>query len=337
MKRKVQSYSHHAYTMLFMSGVLWGFSALFYKKSLAIVSISVFLAARFILGAGYIFATERKKFVRLSTRVLGLIALFTIVDTVMINFLYSAGIQRTTAIHAAVIHLSTPFLVYFLAAIFLSEKPHKRVIAGAMIAAMGMLGIILGSSSATNDTGASSTGDFILLFEAFVTASAMVIGRKLLTKYKKIPGEQLGFIEYSLAAIPFVILAFLSGNLNELGVLNLSSWLWIIGASILCGAIPLTLYNRSIRKLPAPRLADVSFISPTTGALVGVFLLGEQISVPFVMGASLVIIGLLISHNKIHPVYIAHHLRADASTIQSIFRVPRRAYEYIRIESKRYR
>lgn len=334
MKRKARSYSHHAYTMLFMSGVFWGFSALFYKKSLAAISITLFLAVRFILGASFIYATERKKFVRLSMRVLGLIALFTIVDTIIINFLYSAGIQRTTALHAAFIHLSTPFIVYFLAAIFLSEKPHKRVIAGAVIAAMGMLGIILGSSSATNEIGASVTGDIILLLEAFVAASAIVIGRKLLTKYRKIPGEQLGFIEYSLAAIPFAILTIASGKISELGALDMSSWAWIIGASLLCGAIPLTLYNRSIRKLPASRLADVSFISPTTGALVGVFLLGEQMSMPFVIGASLVLIGLLISHNKIHPVYIAHYLRADVRTMQSIFRVPKRAYEYIRVEVK---
>ena len=265
----------------------------------------------------------------------GLIALFTIVDTIMINFLYSAGIQKTTAIHAAVIHLSTPFIVYFLAALFLSEKPHRRVVVGAIIAAIGMLGIIVGSSTYNSGSGASAAGDVILLIEAFVTASAMVLGRKLLTKYKKIPGEQLGFIEYSLSAIPFLILAFMSGGFQELTTLSLSSWSWIIGASILCGAIPFTLYNRSIRKLPAPRLADVSFISPTTGALVGVFILGEQISLPFIIGALLVVIGLLISHNKIHPVYIAHHLRAEMATLQSIFRAPKRAYEYMRIEVKR--
>lgn len=105
-------------------------------------------------------------------------------------------------------------------------------------------------------------------------------------------------------------------------------------ASILCGAIPLTLYNRSIRKLPAPRLADVSFISPTTSAMVGVILLGEQISASFVIGTIFVVVGLLISHNKIHPVYIAHHLRIDVVTMKSIFRVPKRAYELIRVEVK---
>jgi drug/metabolite transporter (DMT)-like permease len=334
MKRNVRKYSHQAYSMLFMSGVLWGFSALFYKKSLAVVSITAFLAVRFVLGASFIFATERKKFIRLSMRVFGLIALFTIVDTIMINFLYSAGIQKTTAIHAAVIHLSTPFIVYFLAALFLSEKPHRRVVVGAIIAAIGMLGIIVGSSSYNSNAGASAVGDIILLLEAFVAASAIVMGRKLLTKYKKIPGEQLGFIEYSLAAVPFIIIALFSGTFSELFVLNYTSWLWIIGASILCGAIPLTLYNRSIRKLPAPRLADVSFISPTTSAMVGVILLGEQISASFVIGTIFVVVGLLISHNKIHPVYIAHHLRIDVVTMKSIFRVPKRAYELIRVEVK---
>lgn len=229
MKRNVRKYSHQAYSMLFMSGVLWGFSALFYKKSLAVVSITAFLAVRFVLGASFIFATERKKFIRLSMRVFGLIALFTIVDTIMINFLYSAGIQKTTAIHAAVIHLSTPFIVYFLAALFLSEKPHRRVVVGAIIAAIGMLGIIVGSSSYNSNAGASAVGDIILLLEAFVAASAIVMGRKLLTKYKKIPGEQLGFIEYSLAAVPFIIIALFSGTFSELFVLNYTSWLWIIG------------------------------------------------------------------------------------------------------------
>lgn len=334
MTKKAIKLSGSAYSQLVMAGVLWGFSAFFYKNTLVLVSVALFLAIRFISGALFIFAVGRKKFIKLSLKILMILAVYTIVDTILVNIFYTVGIQKTTALNAAVIHLLTPFLVYFIASILIAEKPHKNVIMGSTVAACGMLFIVF-SASNNGNLGSNNIGNIFILLESLFTALAIVVGRKLLLKYKKIPGEQLSFIEYSVAAVPFIFIAFLGGAANELASFAPMTWVWILGASIICGALPLILYNRSVRRLPAERLADISFVSPATSAVVGVSLLGESFTVMFAIGTGLVVTGLLISHKKIHPILIAHKLGSSLETLEKTYAYPKKAYEYIYLESRR--
>ena len=292
------------------------------------------MAIRFISGALFIYSVGRKKFIKLSLKVLALLAIFAIVDTILVNIFYTTGIQKTTALNAAVIDLLTPFLVYFIAAMLIAKKPHKHVIFGSTVAVFGMLFIVFGNLSNAG-LGSNNLGNLFLLLESVCAALAIVLGRKLLLKYKKIPGEQLSFVEYSVAALPFLFLTIWGGGAGELLSLSPITWVWILGSSIICGALPLILYNRSVRKLPAKRLADISFISPATSAVVGVALLGESLTVPFAIGASLVVTGLLISHKKIHPILIAHKLGTTLETLEKSFTYPKKAYEYIYIESQK--
>ncbi|MFO0882372.1 MAG: EamA family transporter [Candidatus Saccharimonadales bacterium] len=57
------------------------------------------------------------------------------------------------------------------------------------------------------------------------------------------------------------------------------AWVWIIAAAIISGSLPVTFYYRSVKKLPAERLADMSFISPAVAGIVGILFLGERLSI----------------------------------------------------------
>lgn len=325
-----------AYQYLVASGVLWGFVALFYKQGLAALSISLFLVLRFAIGAVSIYFSQRHRFKKLSRKLIGLLAAFALLDAVVINYVYSFAIQRTSLLHASIILLTTPFFVYFFAAILLKERPHKIVLLGSVVAALGLgLIVLFNSQQATNAT-QTMLGDTVMLFYALINAFTIVLGRKLLSKKKQLIPEQLAFIEYTVAAVVIGFIVTIFGGWAELATIQLSTWGWIIAAAVIGGAIPVLLYYKSVKRLPAERLADITFISPAVAGAVGVLFLGEDLTTAFAVGTVLVVVGLLIGHDKIHPVVTAHKLGSDLATVTSIFRVPKKAYEYIASESRKF-
>jgi drug/metabolite transporter (DMT)-like permease len=331
---KQKNLNKKAYQSLLLSGVLWGFVPLFYKKSLLAVSIVVFLALRFTFAAAFIFATERKKFISIKPKMLAAIIGFAFLDMLMINLIYSVGIQKTTILHAAIIQLINPFLVYVFAAILLKEKPHKVVLMGSTVAVAGLLIIVITSLDGSSAASSTVVGDLILIAGAALGAFTVVLGRKLLSQKKRIPPEQLGFIEYAVCAVPFIAIATATSSWGVLTTISVQVWLWILAASIISGAIPVIMYYRTVRRLPAERLADISFVIPAVSGAVGILFMGEQLTMGFIIGTSLVVAGLLVSHKKIHPILIAHHIGADTKLLQSMFRMPKRAYAYIAVETK---
>ncbi len=251
-----------AYNSLVTSGALWGLAPLFYKQSLAVVGMVLFLAIRFSFGALTLYAAEHKKFKKLPLKILAVVTVFAIVDTLIVNLVYSFGIQRTTILHASMIGLISPFLVYFLAAVMLKEKPHRIVIVGGFVAVLGLVVIIFSSAGDVANTSQSMLGDAVLLVNVCIGAFTIIFARKILSKKKSIPPEQLGFMEYAISAIPLVIIASLSGAWSAVPSIAVSTWGWIAAATIISGVIPIILYYRSAKRLHAERLADITFISP---------------------------------------------------------------------------
>ena len=334
---KSKNLNKKAYRNLVISAVLWGLSPLFYKQGLLLVSISVFLGLRFAIGAMAILATERKKFIRLTTKVIAIITAFAILDALLVNIVYSFAIQRTTLLHASIIQLSVPFLVYFFAAIILKEKPHKIVLIGSTVAVIGMAIIVIANSaSSAPSTNTQNIGDLAMFACVSLSALSIVLGRKVLSGIKKLPSEQLGFMEYAISAVPFFVIILLHGSWQAITSISAMAWVWILAAAIISGSLPVTFYYRSVKKLPAERLADMSFISPAVAGIVGIMFLGEQLSVGFIAGTALVVVGLLISHKKIHPVLAAHKLGSDIKALQSIFKFPHKAYAYIAVEARKF-
>lgn len=321
-----------AYNSLLLAAAMWGFVPLFYKQSLLSLGIAVFLLLRFSIGAAYLFVTNKKLFVRLSWKIGAAIGILCIIDNLLANITYSYGIQRTTVLHASMIMLSLPFFVYFFAAILLREKVHTSVVVGGIISVTGLLFIVLsGGQSSGGFTTTSVVGDLAILIEVIMTALGVVFARKLLAK-NKVSSEQLAFTEYTLAAVLFFIFVLLNGSMQSISSMGAETWVWVIGAGVLVGAVPMRLYYSAARRLPASRLADSSFISPVVAAAVGILFLNEALTASYIIGASVVVIGLLIGHRKIHPVLIAHKLRASTNQLQKVYRIPQKAYQYIRYD-----
>lgn len=325
-----------AYHYLVASGVLWGLVALFYKQGLAALSVSVFLALRFAIGAVGLYASQHHRFKKLPKKLLVLLAGFAILDAVALNYLYSFAIERTSLLHASIIMLTSPFFIYLFAALMLKERPHKVVIIGSLVAAAGLALIVVFNTQQAPNATQTLIGDSIMLGYSLLNAFTIVLGRKLLSKKRQLIPEQLAFIEYAVATVVIGVIVTVFSGWSEVITISVQTWGWIVAAAIVGGALPILLYYKSVKKLPAERLADITFISPAVAGLVGIIFLGEQISTAFVGGTLLVVLGLLIGHQKIHPIVTAHKIGSDVKAIEAMFRMPKKAYEYIAIESKKF-
>lgn len=329
---KTKKLNLKSYNLLIFSCILWGFSPIFYRHSLAFVGIFLFLFFRYLFGAIFIVILDRKNFIKVSTSLVISIALLALVDNILANTFYSIALQKTSVLHASIIALSVPFFVYFFASVLLHEKVHRMVVIGGVISASGLLITMIPSFISTS-SGGNFVGDLAMLMQAICCAFGIVIARKLLHK-NKVPSGQFSFLEYLAASIGLFFLVLFTGGLNQMPAISLNSWVWIIATSIVVGGLPIRMYFKAAKKLPAERLADGSFVIPLVVATVGVIYYKEAFTLYTLAGLVLVVAGLLVGHNKIHPVLAAHRHNLSNIQLQKIYRVPKKAYEYITINSR---
>lgn len=325
---KTKKLNPGAYNLLIISCIMWGFAPIFYRHALVALPIFVFLFFRYFVGALALLALDRKKFIGVSTGLVASIAILAFFDSFLANTFYSIGMQKTSIIHASIISLSVPFFVYLFAAIIIKERVHKVVVIGGLVSAAGLLITMLPSFTGGSING-SAIGDIAMVLESICTALGVVLARKLLHK-NKIPPEQFSFIEYISATMIILPIIVLNGTISQIGNMTLAIWCWVIAAGVLAGALPIRMYFRAAKKLPAQRLADGSFVIPLVIAIVGVVYYKEAFTVYTIIGLGLVVIGLLVGHNKLHPVLVAHKLNLNNIQIQSVYKIPKKAYEYIR-------
>lgn len=320
----------NAYSMLVTSGVLWGFSAFAYKNALFFMGAMVLLAMRYVVGAIFLYVSRKDTFARLPLKTYAIIAGFCLIGAVYTNLAYAYGIQRTTIVHASIVQLSVAFFVYLFAALLLKARIHRAVWLGAVLATIG-LGVALLQSPLAASSGSTLLGDLALLSQAVSTAIGVVLARYILSKRRlKIGPEQLAFLEYVFAALFFIGLLVASGNLASIAALSIQAYGWGLAVGIIVGALPIRLYYSAVKKLPTERIADIDFINPSVAIVSGVLLLNESFTLQSAAGLSLVAIGLLVSHNKLHPVTIAHKVHLSSDRLVNIYRLPKRAYEFIR-------
>ncbi|MBP9820843.1 DMT family transporter [Candidatus Saccharibacteria bacterium] len=307
------------YHYLILTGIMWGFTPLVYKKSLLFTSIFGLLVFKYFFGAILLFSVYHKKYVKIPTNVWPTITVFIIIGVLIPSFLYPLGLSKTSALHASFISLAFPFFVYIFASVFLKDKIHKKVIIGSLFASIGLVIIILfGSNGSLNVSNSSSfAGDLIMLASQFFAASGIVFSKRFLVKNNIMPPEQLAFFEYLFSFCGYLILALIFSQTIYYDLSSASSFFWLVMLVTFAGSIPIALYYKSVKHLPAERIPDVNFVSPLVGSFVAVALLNDSVTPAFILGAFILFIGLLFSNNKLHPLIWGTHLHQKERSLIS--------------------
>lgn len=283
-----------AYLALLATSVIWGFAPPVIKYTLQFISPAAFLFYRFLIVSIILFIplvlrlTNNKLTINqlLNYLFLGFLA-------VPLNLLLLfEGIKRTSAIDSSIISITAPILIIFGGVFFLKENVARQEKLGIGLALTGTLVTIV--QPLLENGGTKTEQNFVgnlLVFLGVISWAAFT----LLSKRKKDldPFIQTAF-SFLLGTILFLPLIFSSGFQPP----SLPSLPGILYMAVFGSVIAYFTYIFGLSKIEASEASVFTYLQPLFAVPLAAIWLGEKITVSFLIGAILIILGVIICEKR---------------------------------------
>lgn len=208
-----------------------------------------------------------------------------VLNIAVFNALLFVAAGRLPGGVAATVMALQPLVVAALATRLLGEPPSVRVVLAALAGVGGVALLVLQSEARLDGPGLVAAGG---------AAAAMALG-VVLTKRWASPVPLLAFSGWQLAAgglllAPLSLLA--DGPPPALSASNAAGYAYLAIAGT---AIAYPLWFRGVRVLPSASVAVLALCSPLVATVIGWVLLGQQLSLPQLVGAAIVVGAVLVT------------------------------------------
>jgi drug/metabolite transporter (DMT)-like permease len=213
-------------------------------------------------------------------------------------FLY--GLQLSTAAHAALLYTLTPLFVLLLAQALLGEVPGWRTSLGTALALAGTLFVLF--HRGTDLSKGPLMGDLLLLVAVVAWAIFTAEGRALVGEHGALPTIAWTLIAGTILFLPIGIASLASAH-NRTLLLHASkaAWLGVGYLIVITSVAAYLLWYWALKHLAAARVAVFSNLQPLATAVLARIFLKEHITVAFLIGAFVVIGGVLLAQWKHEP------------------------------------
>lgn len=207
------------------------------------------------------------------------------------------GIKLTTALNAGIIVSSLPIFTLLFAKLFLKEKLSPNLLLGALLGFLG-IGAIVGKDILTHGILLSPIGDFLILLATLTFVGYEILSKKL---FKMYDAFSVTFYSFAIGALTFIPLTLFEFLQNPLWVTNLrtSSILGIFYGIFLSSLSAYSLWQWGLSKIPASRVGFFFYLDPIVSTIAAVMLLSEQITLPFLIGAACIFLGIFIAEGRL--------------------------------------
>ncbi|GER88769.1 membrane protein [Dictyobacter vulcani] len=269
--------------------VFWGIPYFFIKIAVRELDPAVVVFARAIIGAMVLLPmVARQKALRSLLKHWPMVLLFSVIHMVGAFLLISYGEQHVSSSLTSLLIAANPIMVAVFALGFdKSERVTGLRLVGLLIGLVGLV-VLLGF-----DVGGDSQMWFgavlILLAAAGYAIGAMMLKHRPLVD---LPRTAVAAGECSVTSIVLLplILTRLPSSVPSAGVLVS---LLILG--LICTALALPTFFALIAEVGASRGTVITYVNPAVSVLLGVTILGEQLTLATVLGFVLIIAGSWIS------------------------------------------
>ncbi|HEX8932148.1 MAG TPA: DMT family transporter, partial [Patescibacteria group bacterium] len=216
--------------------------------------------------------------------------------TLNITFFF-LGLRLTTSINVPIINAAAPIFLIFGSVWYLHEKIKLKVLIGTLLSMIGLLIIILEPLLSTGPDG-SIVGNLLVLLSVL----SAVIYTLLLKKFRlPYPALTIVFWTFFLGSL-FFLPAFLSEALilHPFAHMNSRSFIGIGFGAIFSSALAYFLYNFGVEYIDGAEIGIFYYLEPIATILVALPLLGEKITLLYILGSIIVLIGIFIAEAHIH-------------------------------------
>jgi len=202
------------------------------------------------------------------------------------------GIAASTATNAALLIVVEPVSLMLLGPALLGERLTRREALAAALAVGGALLVVVNGIPGVTER----RGDLLLVLSGLAYASYSLLGRRVLDRHAAGRVTASSILWGALAMLPLALGEWLAGRRPV--------WTWAAVAGTLYLALVVTalgylVWNWALRRVKAARAAIFLCVQPVAGALLGVVLLGEPLTVFTLLGGGLIVGGLALAFGSV--------------------------------------
>ncbi|WP_297161494.1 DMT family transporter [Thermogemmatispora sp.] len=204
------------------------------------------------------------------------------------------GTNLASAHDGALLTTITPLFIVPLAWLLLGERPRWRIVAGTLLALVGVV-IIVGSeqsNGASTQARSLLLGDGLLIISAFFWALFTVLGTPLVRKYSALVITTYGTLWSLVFFLPLALWELSHLPRLSFSLSSLASVLYLgLGAT----ALAWFLWYRGVERLPAGVAAVFFFAQPLVGGLLSALFLQEVLGAGFWLGGLVLALGIMLA------------------------------------------
>lgn len=208
------------------------------------------------------------------------------------------GLKISSAIDAPIIASAGPVFTFFLALIFLKEKFRLKKLLGMLLALFGVILIVI-QPILEKSSDASVLGNLFFILATFGAVAQAIFGKKIYSNHNFILVTFLSFIIGTLTFIPMALYEYLKYP-EWIAILDYRGLTGIIFGAVLSSTVAYTLFGYGLSKIQASEVAIFSYIDPIVAVLIAIPLLGEKITLAYILGSTLVLSGIYFAEKRIH-------------------------------------
>jgi DME family drug/metabolite transporter len=198
--------------------------------------------------------------------------------------LFFAGVARTGVAVGTIVAIgSAPILAGLLGILIRRERPLPRWFRATLLAVAGCVLLVAAGSSVSVDVG----GVLLALGAGLAYAAYSVASKTLL---EALPPDAAMAVVFSLGAL-FLSPLLLTTDLTWLA--QPRGWMVTLHLGVLATAAAYAFFARGLRLVPVSTAVTLSLAEPLTAGLLGVFILGERLTMLAVLGIGLLLAGLV--------------------------------------------
>ena len=284
----MKQYIHYLYVIL--AAACWGVIGLF-NRILGELGMGVLqrvtirnFGALVVLTA--VFAIVRRDVFRVKLRHLPLFVGSGIVSVLGLSIVYfQCQMECSLAVAGILLYLAPSFVVLMSAALWKPPITRRKVTA----LVLALIGCALVSGLVGGEVTASPRGLLLGVASGFCYATYTVFSHYTLRHYDSLTMTYWTFVFAGLGSLVFWDTAAITAVMTDgRGIAG------ALGLAIIATALPYLFYTKGLEGVESGKASIIANVEPVVGALVGVFVFGEALSLWVVLGIACVLGGVIL-------------------------------------------
>ena len=292
----------HTYLILLLVSAIWGVAGVVIKYTLFGFAPLIFLTYRFFLSTLVclpMILVLRNQIPKDKKLLLEVLLYGFLTSSVALGLLFF-GTEKTSAIDATLITATAPILIAVAGALFLNEHVTLREKIGIGIAFAGTTIAITEPLIHDGASFAGLSGNLLVLLSVIVSTITAVYAKILMRKdVDPLFATNISFVVGFLTIFP-VTLFFYTPKEIIASVLSTqpSYHLGVLYMTFLSGILAYYLWHKAEKSIEVGEVGLIAYLYPVFGTPLAILWLKEKVSLPFILGAIVIAIGVAVAEIK---------------------------------------